>query len=62
MEDAIENKRLIEEGEFRYLNGCPSSYGLDHYVGLCEEEKIIGNVSQMDQCECCWRKALNVSE
>jgi CspA family cold shock protein len=58
IENAIKNKSLIEQGKYNILNGCPSSYGLDEYVGLCETEKEIKREAQRSQCERCWKKAL----
>lgn len=60
MENAIENKKLIEEGRYRELNGCPSSFGLEDYEGLCETEETDNytNKQKMDMCERCWNKAL----
>lgn len=63
IQNALENKYLIERGEYRFLNGCPSSYGLDDYMGLCETEEKKGNGSNKefeDMCEMCWKKALGV--
>lgn len=60
MENAIENEELIKQGRYRDLNGCPSSYGLDDYAGLCFEEDVVGNEAQLQQCESCWKKALGV--
>lgn len=59
IQNAIENKRLIEQERYSELNGCPSSYGLDEFVGLCEEENVSWK-AQDDQCEMCWKKALGV--
>jgi hypothetical protein len=60
IQNAIDNKRLIEQGRYSELSGCPSSYGLDDFNGLCFEEKVEGNKEQYEQCERCWKKALNV--
>lgn len=60
IEHAIENAKLIEQGRYRELNGCPSSYGRDDFPGLCFEEDVEGNDAKMDQCERCWIKALEV--
>ena len=58
MEQAKENKLLIEQKKYSELNGCPSNFGLDNYEGLCEIEKVPSN-KQLEQCEKCWIKALN---
>lgn len=60
IEEAVENKRLIEEGKYRELNGCPQNFGLENYIGLCEIEKVEETLQQINQCERCWKKALNV--
>lgn len=60
IEHARENAKMIENGQYRFLNGCPSSYGLDAFSGLCVEEEVENNDEQIDQCEECWKKALNV--
>jgi hypothetical protein len=59
IEHAIENKRMIENGEYRYLNGCPSNYGLEEYKGQCYIEEVEQD-EQDNQCELCWKKALQV--
>lgn len=63
--NALENAKLINKGEYRYLNGCPSSFGLDDYVGICEEDMEVDYASlnprqQFDVCEACWKRALGV--
>lgn len=61
MENALENKKLIEQEKYEDLNGCPSSYGLDEFNGLCFEETLGEDYSeQSQQCERCWKKALGV--
>ena len=67
IENAIDNARMIEKGEYKYLNGCPSAYGLDDYVGICEEMKdgeyeALGMAEQENVCEACWKRALGVEE
>lgn len=60
LQQAIENERYIESGEYDMLNGCPSTYGLDDYVGLCETEDVGEEYEkQKKQCLNCWKKALN---
>lgn len=59
IEQAKENKWLIEQGRYRELNGCPSAFGLDDYIGLCEVEEVEQS-EQFNQCEQCWKKALEV--
>lgn len=62
IEEAVENKRLIEAGKYRELNGCPQNFGLDDYVGLCEIEKEPKSYQdELNQCERCWKKALNIN-
>lgn len=58
--NCIDNKWLIEQERYIELNGCPSSYGLDDFDGLCFVEKVEGNEAQLDQCERCWKEALGV--
>ncbi len=60
IENAIENKRLIEQGRYSELNGCPSSYGLEEFDGLCDEEEVEFGKAQNEQCEICWKTALGV--
>lgn len=44
------------------LNGCPSTYGLDDYVGLCEEEDVGQYFKKQNlQCLNCWKKALDAN-
>lgn len=61
IEEAVENKYLVEKGKYRQLNGCPQNFGVDDYVGLCEIEEVQGIIEQTNQCERCWKKALNVN-
>ena len=59
IENCIENKRHIENGELSKLIGCPSNFGLDEFAGLCEEEDVGNDYKlQCEQCEKCWKKAL----
>jgi hypothetical protein len=64
MEQAIENKKLIEKGDYKYLNGCPSNFGLDDHAGICEIEETDNYTEpqKLDMCERCWKQALGVSE
>lgn len=64
MEQAIENKRLIEQGRYSELSGCPSNFGIDDHVGLCEIEETVDYTEnqKMDMCERCWKQALGVQE
>lgn len=63
LRDAIDNGKDIENG--RYIQeghefaGCPTSYGLDEWEGLCENEKVEGWPAQREQCKKCWTMALN---
>lgn len=63
LQNALENKSLIEHKEFHLLNGCPSNYGLDDHVGLCEIEDV-GNEFKKQEAQClsCWKQALGVTE
>lgn len=66
-EQAIENARMIKKGVYRYLNGCPANFGLDDYVGICEELPDVELDSQSadesnDMCEACWKRALGVDK
>lgn len=59
LQDALENKRYIENKEYEMLNGCPSNYGLDDHVGLCEIEDVGHDIKkQTEQCLKCWKQAL----
>jgi hypothetical protein len=58
IQNCLDNKGMIEKGEYKYLEGCPSSFGLDHFEGLCCEEQEDGLESQYEQCEECWKMAL----
>ena len=62
MEQAIENKRLIEQERYRELNGCPSNFGLDNHIGLCEIEETADYTEEQktDMCDRCWKQALEV--
>lgn len=40
------------------LSGCPSSFGLDEWDGLCFEEEVEGYKAQCEQCKKCWIQAL----
>lgn len=40
------------------LSGCPSSYGLKEWDGLCFEEEVKGYKAQCEQCKRCWIQAL----
>lgn len=61
LEKAIENQRYIKKGEYDMLNGCPSAYGLDDHVGLCEIEDVGQDYKkQSEQCLKCWKNALEV--
>lgn len=64
MEQALENKRFIERGEYKYLNGCPSNFGLDDHIGLCEikDTDDYTEPQKMNMCERCWKQALGVLE
>lgn len=67
IENALENARMIRKGEYRYLNGCPATYGHDDYIGICEElpDVILDSLSLKesdDMCEACWKRALGIKE
>lgn len=62
LEKSIENARYIENGQYEMLNGCPSAYGLDDHVGLCEIENVGQDYKlQSEQCLKCWKQVLGVS-
>ncbi len=60
LRSCLNNARDIREGKhFKYeLSGCPSSYGLDEWDGLCFEEEVKGFKAQSEQCKKCWIQAL----
>jgi hypothetical protein len=59
LQNCLDNEKLIEKCEYRQMSGCPSSYGLDNHVGLCEIEAVGDDIKKgMDQCEACWKQAL----
>lgn len=61
LQSAIENQRYIENEEYHLLNGCPITYGLDDYIGLCEIENVGRDwAKQSKQCLDCWTQALQV--
>lgn len=62
---AQDNFRAIKEERYSDLAGCPSGFGLDDYVGLCEleTEEVLEKQSYTDacdMCEKCWKQALGV--
>lgn len=60
IENCIWNKNCIEQGDYSKLEGCPSTYGLE-FEGLCFTEEVVENAAQSEQCERCWRQALNMN-
>lgn len=60
LQHAIENARSIENGEYRMINGCPSAYGLDVNVGLCEIEETnrYTEHEKINMCNRCWKEVL----
>lgn len=60
LQNAIENARYIENGEYEMMNGCPSAYGLDYHVGICEIEEIddYTEPQKIDMCNRCWLAVL----
>jgi len=41
------------------LSHCPSTFGLDKFIGECEKESVgIDSKEQIKQCELCWDRAL----
>lgn len=61
LQKAIENEKYIKAEKYEMLNGCPSTYGLDNHIGLCEKENIENDfVLQDEQCLKCWKEALEV--
>jgi hypothetical protein len=63
LQDAIENARYIESGEYKMMNGCPSSYGVEEHVGICEiEEHKDWDINKLtDMCNRCWKNVLDIS-
>lgn len=62
LKNCLDNEYLIEQGKYDELAGCPSNYGLDDYVGLCEREDVGKDYhKQEEQCERCWKLALGIS-
>lgn len=63
LQSCIDNERDIKSGKYLQsgweLSGCPSSYGLPEFLGLCFEEEIKGYKEQCEQCRTCWREALD---
>lgn len=61
LQNCLDNERLIKEGNYEQLSGCPSNYGLDDHVGLCEIEDVGQDYKkQSEQCLKCWKQALDV--
>lgn len=58
LQDCMDNKRDIENGDISLLAGCPMNFGLDDLEGLCEKEEVHGWEAQSVQCLTCWKKAL----
>jgi hypothetical protein len=59
LQNAIDNKRSIEGNQYEKLTGCPSAYGIDHYVGLCETIDVGKDYEkQNEQCLQYWTNAL----
>jgi hypothetical protein len=59
LQSSIENVWYIEKNDYEMLNGCPSTYGLDDYVGFCEIENVGQEwEKQKEQCLKCWKNAL----
>jgi len=57
----VENCKLnlayIQHNKLDKLIGCPSGFGLDEHIGLCEIEEVSQEL-QNKQCKTCWEKAL----
>ena len=62
IQSCLDNERAIKEGRYRDLEGCPSSFGLEEFLGLCYEDTVEDYLEQRNQCEMCWKQALGVSE
>jgi hypothetical protein len=60
IQSCLDNARDIRaKKQFEYeLSGCPSSYGLDEWNGLCFDEEVKGYKAQCEQCKNCWIQAL----
>ncbi|MED3550179.1 hypothetical protein [Cytobacillus praedii] len=57
LQSCLDNERDIKNGKYNGLSGCPSTFGMDNFDGLCFEEEIKG-LSQ--QCRNCWKTALEM--
>jgi hypothetical protein len=60
LQSCLDNERDIRNGKTKDLSGCPSSYGLDDFDGLCFEEEVKGYKAQCEQCNRCWAQALEL--
>lgn len=60
LHNALENARYIEKAEYEQMNGCPSSYGLEDHVGICEIENTDAytQLQIMNMCHRCWKNVL----
>jgi hypothetical protein len=63
IENCVENLGYLENNEIDKLEGCPSNYGLNYYVGVCERDGLTStNTSSkelVEKCKECWEIALN---
>lgn len=62
LQNALDNERCITYEEYDKMSGCPSNFGLDSYIGLCEIEVVDSLGKQEQQCLKCWKQALGVEE
>ena len=62
LQNAIENARYIKDSDYKMMNGCPSTYGLDEHVGLCEIEETddYKEPQKTDMCNRCWKQVLGI--
>jgi hypothetical protein len=61
LQSCIDVRESLRDGGIRYyLDHCPSAYGLDDYIGLCEEsaDDNMSNQEKINQCERCWDRVL----
>lgn len=61
LENVLNNLHVLKKNQpVADLSGCPSSYGLEYYEGLCfqEDTKNMSLKEKEKMCNDCWRKAL----
>ena len=61
LENVLNNLHVLKKHQpGAHLSGCPSSYGLEYYEGLCFQANT-ENMSLKEKekmCNDCWKKAL----